>query len=112
MTEPRDPSKPSGAERRTSRRAIYPCEARCFALGIDLPRTHLLDLSLGGAFIETEIEMPERTVLLLRFQLSGHDMKIEGEVVRLSPGRGLAIHFLDIRPEQQALIERFLTEAD
>jgi hypothetical protein len=111
MTEPHDPTKPSGAERRTSRRAIYPCEARCFALGIDLPRTHLLDLSLGGAFIETEIEMPEGTVLLLRFELSGYHMKLEGEVVRIVPAHGLAVRFVDLRPSQRAAIERFLTEA-
>ncbi len=105
MTEPKDPPTTKDAqERRASRRVVFPCEARCFALGLDLPRTHLTDLSLGGAFIETEVELPERTVLLLRFQVSGHDMKVEGEVVR--------VRFLDLRPAQRAAVERFLAEAD
>ncbi len=98
----------SGAidERRASQRVAYPCDARCFALGTSLPNAHITDLSVVGAFIETHADLPERTVLLLRFRVGDCDVKVEGEVVRRKPGAGLAVRFLSLAPEHRAAIER------
>lgn len=94
------------AERRLSRRISYPCEIRGYALGASLVGAHLTDLSVGGAFVEMNLDLTERTVIVLKFRVNDANVKVEGTVVRNDPPRGVAVRFINLAPEHRDAIER------
>jgi hypothetical protein len=96
---------PSG-ERRRSKRISYPCEVRGYALGASLVGAHLTDLSAGGAFVEMNLDLAERTVLLLKFRIDDVNVKVEGMVVRTDPPRGVAVRFVNLAPAHRDAIKR------
>jgi hypothetical protein len=95
-----------GEERRHSRRISYPCEVRGYALGASLVGAHLTDLSVDGAFVEMNLDLAERTVLLLKFRVDDVNVKIESMVVRNDPPHGVAVRFVNLAPGHRDAIER------
>ena len=91
-------------DRRSSKRISYPCDARCYGMGDPLSDPHLEDLSVTGAFIRTTTELPERAIVLLRFEAGGHRIKVEAEVVHHVPNRGLGVRFLNLGTAQRDVI--------
>ncbi len=98
-------------ERRHQVRVRYPCEAHAYGVGERLQAPHLADLSAEGAFIETASELPLGTIVILRFHAAGHDLKLEGEVVRGVAPRGLGVHFVRLTPGDRAALEHIVSEA-
>lgn len=98
-------------ERRHQRRVRYPCEAHAYGVGERLQSPHLADLSVDGAFLETLSELPLGTIVILRFQVGGHDLKLEGEVAHCKPPRGLGLRFVRLTPAARAALEQIVDEA-
>ena len=69
---------------------------------------NLTDLSLGGCYVETSAILPAGTRLKLLFSIDNGTLQAEGTVVRLSPGSGLAIRFLESNREGQDNMRRIL----
>jgi hypothetical protein len=51
------------------------------------------DISAGGLYMNTQAEIPEGAVLMLRIPLEGRDLICNGEVVYSNPGRGVGVNF-------------------
>jgi diguanylate cyclase (GGDEF)-like protein/putative nucleotidyltransferase with HDIG domain len=54
---------------------------------------NLIDVSLGGCFVETSAILPAGTILKLVFSIDDGKVQAEGSVLRLEPGSGVAIQF-------------------
>jgi hypothetical protein len=68
----------------------------------------LRELSVGGAFVETEQTYPIGTLLSLRFKLHVATNMISCSCVvrKIRPGYGYGVQFIDISRENVGLIER------
>jgi hypothetical protein len=66
------------------------------------------DISPGGLYMNTQAEIPEGSVLMLRIPLAGHDIVCNGEVVYSNPGRGVGVNFQGLSDKDRALLERTL----
>ena len=67
------------------------------------------DISLGGLYMNTQAEVPEGSVLLLRIPLGGEQqVVVNAEVVYSNPGHGLGVRFQGLSEEDRALMEREL----
>lgn len=66
------------------------------------------DISPGGLYMNTQAELPEGAVLMLRIPVAGRDIVCNGEVVYSNPGRGVGVNFQGISDEDRALLERTL----
>lgn len=64
------------------------------------------DLSIGGFYMNTQAELPEGSVLLVRIPLGdGRQVVANAEVIYSNPGRGVGLRFQGLSGESRALIE-------
>lgn len=64
------------------------------------------DLSLGGFYMNTQANLPEGAVLLVRIPFSdGKQIIANAEVVYRNPARGVGLRFQSLSEENRALIE-------
>ena len=65
------------------------------------------DISPGGLYMNTQAEIPEGTVLLIRIPF-GHDAQVvcNAVVVYSNPGRGVGLRFQGLSDEVQAMLEQ------
>jgi hypothetical protein len=67
------------------------------------------DISAGGFYMNTNAEIPEGSVLLVRIPFSdGRQVVAHAEVVYRNPSRGIGLRFQNLSDENRALIEREL----
>jgi len=66
------------------------------------------DISPGGLYMNTQADIPEGAVLMLRIPVAGRDIVCNGEVVYSNPGRGVGVNFQGLSDEDRALLERTL----
>ena len=68
----------------------------------------LRDLSVGGAFVETENVYPMGTILSLRFKLpvATNMVSCSGIVRNAQPAQGFGVQFIDLSRENIGLIQR------
>ena len=87
--------------------------------GVSQEDMFILDLGLGGAFVERETPLPDTETAVLRFHLPGNEIPLElacrvgwwrpkDEATRLPSGVGL--QFLEVPASDQARLEAFLSE--
>lgn len=69
---------------------------------------NLIDISLGGCFVETSAVPAIGSLLNLVFSFDDGKIEAEGTVMRLDPGNGIAILFQDMRREDRGKIHRVL----
>jgi diguanylate cyclase (GGDEF)-like protein len=69
---------------------------------------NLTDLSLGGCYVETSTIVPPGTKLKIVFSIDDGSMLAEGSVVRIDPGLGIAVEFLDMGREERDKMHRVL----
>jgi hypothetical protein len=64
------------------------------------------DMSIGGLYMNTQANLPEGSVLLLRIPLpGGGEVIVNGEVAYVNPGSGVGISFHGLTAEAKALLE-------
>jgi PilZ domain-containing protein len=67
------------------------------------------DISVGGFYMNTQANLPEGSVLLVRIPFGdGKQVVANAEVVYSNPGRGVGLRFQSLSEENRALIERGL----
>jgi hypothetical protein len=67
------------------------------------------DISPGGFYMNTQANLPEGSVLLVRIPLEGGKQVVaNAEVVYCNPGRGVGLRFQSLSEENRILIEREL----
>ena len=64
------------------------------------------DISPGGLYMNTQAEIPEGALLMLRVPLEGRDLICNGEVVYSNPGRGVGVRLQGLSDEDRALLEQ------
>ena len=64
------------------------------------------DIGVGGLYMNTQIELPEGSLLLMRIPLGGDSqLVVNGEVVYCNPGRGVGVRFHGLSGADRALLE-------
>ena len=64
------------------------------------------DISIGGLYMNTQADLPEGSLLLLRIPLpGGGEVIVNGEVAYVKPGRGVGVSFQGLTAESRALLE-------
>jgi diguanylate cyclase (GGDEF)-like protein len=77
--------------------------------GSDAPvLANLIDLSLGGCYLETSALMPPGTTVQLVFSIDDGKLRAEGSVLRIDPGSGIAIQFNELNRENKEQMHRIL----
>lgn len=72
-------------------------------------RVRIHDLSLGGCLIEAPLSIEIGSRLTLRFDLPGEDwLSLQGEAVRISDRRKVAIKFIDIDAAKESRLQRVI----
>lgn len=67
------------------------------------------DISVGGLYMNTQTNLPEGSVLLVRIPFGeGKQVVANAEVVYSNPGRGVGLRFQSLSEENRQLIEREL----
>jgi hypothetical protein len=68
------------------------------------------DISIGGLYLNTQANLPEGSVLLVRIPFGeGKQIVANAEVVYCNPGRGVGLRFQSLSDENRALIESELS---
>ena len=91
-------------EKRQATRVPYVCEVECFGVGNTAISPRISDLSTSGAFIDSLTELPVGSTLMLKFSLNSTPLKVRAQVVHSMPSIGMGVRFLDLVPDQLALI--------
>lgn len=69
------------------------------------------DLSSGGMYLDTHEHFPTGTRLALRFKLRDTDpqpIQVQVRVLYVHEGVGIGVGFIDLKPEDQAKIVKFV----
>jgi hypothetical protein len=67
------------------------------------------DISVGGLYMNTQADLPEGSLLLLRIPLpDGQEVIVNGEVAYVNPGSGVGISFQGLSAESRTLLESTL----
>jgi hypothetical protein len=66
------------------------------------------DLSLSGCFVKTRTPFPAETEVRVRITYGGSDFAATGSVTENITREGMGIEFVQIEPEDQAIIEDWL----
>src|SRR5205085_10386245 len=98
----------SGKERREAKRISHICEVECEGAGINRMTTRITDLSTTGVFIDSMINYPPGTPLVLKFRVKDSLIETHGEVRYSLKQMGMGVRFVDLRPEHLALLEYFI----
>jgi diguanylate cyclase (GGDEF)-like protein/putative nucleotidyltransferase with HDIG domain len=69
---------------------------------------NLIDISLGGCFVETSAVPEIGSTLNMVFSMDDAKIEAEGTVMRLDPGNGIAVKFHDMRREERGKIHKVL----
>ena len=68
------------------------------------------DISVGGFYMNTQADIPEGSVLLVRIPFGeGRDVVSNAEVVYSNPGYGVGVRFQGLTKEAQAILEEELS---
>jgi hypothetical protein len=69
------------------------------------------DISVGGLYMNTQADIPEGSLLLVRIPLSGaRQIVCNAEVVYRNPGLGLGVRFQGLSNEARELLENELAD--
>jgi hypothetical protein len=64
------------------------------------------DIGAGGLYLNTQAEIAEGSVLLLRIPLGQKQIVVNAEVVYSNQGRGVGVRFQGLSAEDRALLEQ------
>lgn len=66
------------------------------------------DISLGGLYLSTQVEIPQGATLTLRIPMGREHIVVRGDVVYSLPGHGVGVRFHRLSNEKRAFMEREL----
>jgi diguanylate cyclase (GGDEF)-like protein len=69
---------------------------------------NLIDVSLGGCYVETSAILAPGSKLRLVFSIDDGKLQAEGAVVRIDPGSGIAVRFNDMNREEREKMHRVM----
>jgi len=69
---------------------------------------NLIDISLGGGYVETSAILTPGTNLKLIFSIDDGKLHAEGTVARMHPGSGIAVQFRELNREDKVRMHRIL----
>jgi hypothetical protein len=72
-------------------------------------RCQLIDLSLGGCYLEITSPFPVFTRVTLSMRAAEVELRAEGVVRVMHPDKGMGVEFTQSTPEHRALLEKFRT---
>jgi CheY-like chemotaxis protein len=72
-------------------------------------RCQLVELSLGGCYLEISSPFPVSTRVTLSMRAAGVELKVEGVVRIMHPDKGMGVEFTQATAEHRALLENFLS---
>ena len=94
-------------EKRGAPRVPYSSEMVCENGGNRLI-ARISDISASGAFIHSKLWCEAGTLLTLSFSVSSTQIEASGEVCYSIPFIGMGVRFVDLKPEDRAVIERLI----
>ena len=100
-------AEPDQEERRKNKRIHFIKEVEVVGVGI----RRCQDLSIGGMYLDTHEHFPAGTQLTLRFKLQDTDpqpIQVQARVLYVHEGVGIGVGFIDLKPEDQAKILKFV----
>jgi PilZ domain len=99
------------SERRLAKRITYFAEAELDGLDVGHRlQVRLADLSTGGAFVDARSVLPAGAKATLTFTVLGRPISVLSQVRYSMPSFGMGVRFLDLRPEDRAVIEEFIRQ--
>jgi diguanylate cyclase (GGDEF)-like protein/putative nucleotidyltransferase with HDIG domain len=69
---------------------------------------NLIDISMGGCYVETSAILTPGTSLKLVFSIDDGKLHAEGTVARIHPGSGIAVQFKELNREDKVRMHRIL----
>jgi diguanylate cyclase (GGDEF)-like protein/putative nucleotidyltransferase with HDIG domain len=69
---------------------------------------NLIDISMGGCYVETSAILTPGTNLKLVFSIDDGKLHAEGSVARIHPGSGIAVQFKELNREDKVRMHRIL----
>lgn len=103
------------AERRRHKRIALFSDVQCLYPGeISGRPKRLIDISVGGMFIDCILPPPMGTMVDLQFRLQGYNSPIDAkaQVVFVQDGIGMGVEFTQIDPDVRAFIEAMIAHID
>ena len=73
-----------------------------------MARTQTSEISLGGCYIEMQLGLAVKTKLRLTLWVAGEKLATDAVVATHDPGFGNGIQFLNMPPEDQARLRKYL----
>ncbi len=95
----------NSGQRRCSKRVVYYSEAAVEGLDVGRAEMRVSDLSMSGAFIDSRTVLPAGTMSKLTFRVRDREIQVTIVVRYAIPEIGMGVHFLNLGPEDCALIE-------
>jgi diguanylate cyclase (GGDEF)-like protein/putative nucleotidyltransferase with HDIG domain len=69
---------------------------------------NLANISLNGCYVETPELLPASSRIIVRFSVGDAGLKAIGNIIRSTPGRGVALQFQDAAREEREQLKRIL----
>jgi len=100
------------AIQRSSPRAYNVVDVDCYTLDESATpvAARMSDLSLTGAFLDSQSGLRPGTRLALDFKVGEQQVQAKAEVVHQMPQFGMGVKFLEVSPGGRAAIEHLLKE--
>lgn len=70
------------------------------------------ELSLHGCYLDMMNPFPMRTTVLINISSGADSFRAKGRIVYVHPGIGAGVVFVDVPSQSQALLQRWLAQAE
>jgi hypothetical protein len=101
----------SGRERRRDPRYPLIAEARVTDIGSGTEfKVRISELSISGCYLDFLNPIPDGTDITVKISRDNGVFETTAKVVYSHPGMGLGIRFVDTKPTQQAILNRWIAE--
>jgi hypothetical protein len=70
------------------------------------------ELSLHGCYLDMMNPFPKGTLVLVKIVAGDAYFEAKGNIIYAQPNMGAGVGFLEIKPDSQAVLERWLDEAE